>query len=88
MGLRKRKESRWDLQSELIRNHINNDRGRVWRSKNGDSTAISVMDTNHIKNALAMIKRGAYEKKKDKKIVAVLETELLYRTISGNKKQK
>ena len=79
MGLKPRKPPKWDLKSEIMQNHINNERGITWTSENGNQQAIAIMDTNHIKNALAKIQRGEYEHKKN--MAPVLEMELHYRSI-------
>lgn len=77
--LRKRRQPRWDLKSEIIQNHINNDRGLTWTSSNGRVQSIAVMDTNHIKNAIAKFERGELDNRKS--IIPVLKMELQYRSV-------
>ena len=79
MGLRPRRPPKWDLKSEIMQSHVSNDRGLIWTSSNGATKSIAVMDTNHIKNALAKIKRGELDNRKN--MVPVLEMELLYRAV-------
>lgn len=79
MGLKPRRPPKWDLKSEVMQNHVQNDRGLTWTSSNGSHKSIAVMDTNHIKNALAKIKRGELDNRKN--MVPVLEMELLYRSV-------
>lgn len=79
MGLRPRRPPKWDLKSEIMQNHVDNDRGLIWTSSNGSTKSIAVMDMNHIKNALAKIKRGELDNRKN--MVPVLEMELLYRAV-------
>ena len=79
MALRPRRPPKWDLKSEIMQNHVNNDRGFIWTSSNGSTKSIAVMDINHIKNALAKIKRGELDNRKN--MIPVLEMELLYRSI-------
>lgn len=79
MALRPRRPPKWDLKSEIMQNHVNNNRGLIWTSSNGSTKSIAVMDINHIKNALAKIKRGELDNRKN--MIPVLEMELLYRSI-------
>ena len=86
MGLRPRRPPKWDLKSEIMQNHVHNDRGLIWTSSNGSTKSIAVMDINHIKNALAKIKRGELDNRKN--MVPVLEMELLYRAVCDINEKK
>ena len=79
MGLRPRKESRWDIENKDIQNHIHNDRGTVWVSSNGNNISIANMDINHLKNAIAKVERGELESRLH--ILVILKLELIYRQI-------
>ena len=84
--LKERKKPRWDLKSEVIQNHVNNDRGLTYQSSNGSIRAIYLMDTNHIKNAIGKFERGESENKKG--IIPVLKMELQYRSVCEIKEEQ
>lgn len=84
--LKERKKPRWDLKSEVIQNHINNDRGLIWQSSNGSIQAVSVMDTNHIKNAISKFERGELDSRKS--MIPVLKMELQYRSVCEIKEEQ
>lgn len=78
MGLPPRKKLKWNLNSETIKFHKNFVRMvEVWESSNGSQKLYYEMDTNHIKNCIAKIKREEW--KLD--CLANLEMELIYRQL-------
>jgi len=92
--LPKRKEFKWTLNDKRIIDHIDNDRYKIWESRNGTQTCLKDMDHNHIKNCEKMILRGGDGREQ---CLIYLQTELIYRELlirqsnenkNGNREQR
>ena len=86
MELRKRKVPRYTMYSLIIVNHGIARRAMSWTSESGNVTPLKTMNINHLKNAIAKIKRGHHPKKES--FLPTLELELIYRETEENHNNK
>jgi hypothetical protein len=82
--LPKRRKFKWNKSSKDIQNHIKN-RDMIWESQNGKQTDIKGMDINHLKNAIAKIKREGNWRKY---YLNILEMEVIYRKVFNTEIKK
>ena len=86
MGLKPRREFKWSLDSDRIKQHIESKGGElIWESQNGRKNLVKQLDLNHIKNILKLFDKKEYM---DDSIFECLESELIYRTLTKNKEDE
>ena len=86
MGLKPRREFKWSLDSDRIKEHIESKGGElIWESQNGRKNLVKQLDLNHLKNILKLFDKKEYM---DDSIFECLESELIYRTLTKNKEDE
>ena len=86
MGLKPRREFKWSLDSDRIKEHIESKGGElIWESQNGRKNLVKQLDLNHLKNILKLFEKKEYM---DDSIFECLESELIYRTLTKNKEDE
>ena len=86
MGLKPRREFKWSLDSDRIKEHIESKGGElIWESQNGRKNLVKQLDLNHLKNILKIFEKKEYI---DDSIFECLESELIYRTLTKNKEDE
>jgi hypothetical protein len=86
MGLKPRREFKWSLDSDRIKQHIESKGGElIWESQNGRKNLVKQLDLNHIKNILKLFDKKEYM---DDSIFECLESELIYRTLTKKKEDE
>jgi len=77
--LPKRRKSKYHEEHPEIVAHLKY-RNRIWESSNGRLTEIQDMDTNHIKNCIAKMKREQWKEE----WIGILKMELTFRRVVSN----
>ena len=86
MGLKPRKEFKWSLNSDRIKEHIESKGGELlWESQNGRENKLKDLDINHIKNIIKLFNKKEYI---DDSVFECIESELIYRTLIKNKEDE
>ena len=86
MGLKPRREFKWSLDSDRIKEHIESKGGElIWESQNGRKNLVKQLDLNHLKNILKIFEKKEYI---DDSIFECLESELIYRTLTKKKEDE
>ena len=84
--LPKRKPFKYNEKSKIIVEHGNQREDLTWQTSAGRILSLPEMDTNHLKNAIAKIKRGDHQNREH--MLETLITEKIYREVYSLSKIK
>jgi hypothetical protein len=79
MELRKRKVFKYDMNSEEMKNHVMTRENFIWTTQQMKSIVLKDLDSNHLKNIVAKIKRGDHASKEMH--LDTLQFEISYRAV-------